>query len=259
MKVDGSHTRTIWVEADGWSVGIVDQTLLPHRFATVRLASLDDAAQAIRTMVVRGAPLIGAAAAYGVCLALREDASDAIAGAAPARGSLATRPTAINLDWALDQMGAACARPRAERVAAAFGARPADLRRGCRAHQAIGRHGLALIGAVAAPSRRARRSTSSPTAMPAGSRPSIGAPRSRRSTWRTTPGSPVHVWVDETRPRNQGAAHRVGARPARRAAHGDRRQCRRSSDAARRRSTWHRRHRSRRPRNGDVCNKIGTY
>ena len=76
MKVDGKPTRTIWLEADGWSVGIIDQTVLPHRFATLRLTTLDDMARAIKTMQVRGAPLIGAAAAYGMCLALRADASD---------------------------------------------------------------------------------------------------------------------------------------------------------------------------------------
>jgi methylthioribose-1-phosphate isomerase len=76
MKVDGAQTRTIWVEADGWSIGVIDQTLLPHRFTTVRLSTLDEAAHAIKSMQVRGAPLIGAAAAYGLCLALRADASD---------------------------------------------------------------------------------------------------------------------------------------------------------------------------------------
>ena len=78
MKVDGKHYRSIWLEADGVTVGIVDQTVLPHRFATLKLATLDDAARAISTMQVRGAPLIGAAAAYGMCLALRADASDRI-------------------------------------------------------------------------------------------------------------------------------------------------------------------------------------
>ena len=76
MKVDGKPTRTIWLEPDGWSVGIIDQTALPHRFATLRLTALDDMVRAIKSMQVRGAPLIGAAAAYGMCLALRTDASD---------------------------------------------------------------------------------------------------------------------------------------------------------------------------------------
>src|SRR5215469_18709387 len=106
MRVDGKPTRSIWLEDDGWSVGIVDQTLLPHRFATARLTCLDEAAYAIRAMRVRGAPLIGAAAAYGLCLALRQDASDESLERAAAT-LLATRPTAINLKWALDEMAAA--------------------------------------------------------------------------------------------------------------------------------------------------------
>ena len=76
MKIDGRQMRSIWVESDGASVGIIDQTELPHRFVTARLVSVDDTARAITTMQVRGAPLIGAAAAYGVWLALRADASD---------------------------------------------------------------------------------------------------------------------------------------------------------------------------------------
>src|SRR5499427_4497963 len=76
MRVDGKSMRTIWLEPDGWSVGVIDQTALPHRLATARLTTLSEAAHAIRAMVVRGAPLIGAAAAYGMALALREDASD---------------------------------------------------------------------------------------------------------------------------------------------------------------------------------------
>src|SRR5262245_52684151 len=103
MKVDGRHTRSIWLEADGETVGIIDQTVLPHRFETVLLRSVSDAARAIKTMQVRGAPLIGATAAYGMCLAAREDSSDA--GLERAYKTLiATRPTAINLKWALDAM-----------------------------------------------------------------------------------------------------------------------------------------------------------
>src|SRR5947209_17529702 len=101
MKVNGQHTRTIWVEADGVTVGTIDQTALPHRYATIHLETLRDAAHAIKSMEVRGAPLIGATAAYGMALALREDASDAALERAYAV-LLATRPTAINLKWALD-------------------------------------------------------------------------------------------------------------------------------------------------------------
>ena len=103
MKIDGTPYRTIWVAADDWSVEIIDQTKLPHAFVTASLKSLEDAAQAIETMQVRGAPLIGATAAYGVALAMRADASDEALDAAGAR-LLETRPTAVNLRWALDTM-----------------------------------------------------------------------------------------------------------------------------------------------------------
>src|SRR5665213_2572068 len=120
MKIDGKETRTIWVENDGNAVGIIDQTLLPHRFANVRLSTLADAVHAIKSMQVRGAPLIGATAAYGVWLALRDDASDENLERAYAQ-LLAARPTAINLKWALDQMMAAVRnQPRSERLAAAL-------------------------------------------------------------------------------------------------------------------------------------------
>src|ERR1700688_227221 len=103
MKVSGTPMRTIWLEPDGAAVGIIDQTRLPHELVTARLVSLDEAAHAIRAMLVRGAPLIGATAAYGVALAMRRDASDAALDQA-CRILLATRPTAINLKWALDEM-----------------------------------------------------------------------------------------------------------------------------------------------------------
>jgi methylthioribose-1-phosphate isomerase len=103
MNVDGQPQRTIWLGADGWSVEIIDQTRLPHRFETVTLCTLSEAAHAIRAMLVRGAPLIGATAAYGMALAMREDSSDG--GLENAYKVLqATRPTAVNLRWALDDI-----------------------------------------------------------------------------------------------------------------------------------------------------------
>src|ERR1700761_7904620 len=98
MKVDGKAMRSIWLEPDGWSVGAIDQTALPHRLTTARLTTLDEVAHAIRAMLIRGAPLIGATAAYGVCLALRQDSSDDALERAYAV-LIATRPTAINLKW----------------------------------------------------------------------------------------------------------------------------------------------------------------
>src|SRR5437660_3417699 len=103
MRVDGKHFRSIWLEPDGWTVGAIDQRKLPHDFVIAQLATVEAAADAIRSMLVRGAPLIGATAAYGVALAMRADASDAALDAA-CRTLLATRPTAINLKWALDEL-----------------------------------------------------------------------------------------------------------------------------------------------------------
>ena len=103
MKVDGVPYRSLWVNDDGWSIDIIDQTRLPHEFQVKTLRSLDDACVAIRDMQVRGAPLIGATAAYGYYLALRSDASDE--GLQAAYDALfATRPTAVNLRWALDRL-----------------------------------------------------------------------------------------------------------------------------------------------------------
>src|SRR5215472_6338384 len=103
MNVNGRPMRTIWLAADGSSVEIIDQRLLPHELVIARLTTRDDAARAIRDMAVRGAPLIGATAAYGVALAMREDPGDT-ALARTVDALAATRPTAVNLRWALDDM-----------------------------------------------------------------------------------------------------------------------------------------------------------
>ena len=206
MKVDGKNMRSIWLEADGWSVGAIDQSLLPHRFATIRLTTLDDAARAIATMQVRGAPLIGATAAYGVCLALRADASDEALERAFAT-LMATRPTAINLKWALEEMVAAVRnRPREEWVAAAYRRAAEICDEDVAINRAIGGHGAALIAAIAA---------KKPLAQP------VQVLTHCNAGWLATVdfgtalapiyvahdrGVPLHVWVDETRPRNQGAA-----------------------------------------------------
>lgn len=205
MKVDGTHTRSIWVEADGWSVGTIDQTLLPHRYATVRLTCLDDAAQAIRTMVVRGAPLIGAAAAYGVCLALRQDNSDTMLEQACATLA-ATRPTAINLKWALDQMTAAVRnRPHQDRLAAAYARAREICDEDVAINGAIGRHGLPLIEAVAR--RKGGERVNILTHCNAGWLATVDWGTATAPIYMAhEQGVRVHVWVDETRPRNQGAA-----------------------------------------------------
>src|SRR5246127_949793 len=120
MKVDGRHSRSIWLEGDAWSVGAIDKRRLPHEFVIARMTSCDEAADAIRSMLVRGAPLIGATAAYGMALAMRADASDAAIDRA-CNTLIATRPTAINLKWALEEMRAML-RPLSpsDRAAAAY-------------------------------------------------------------------------------------------------------------------------------------------
>jgi methylthioribose-1-phosphate isomerase len=205
MKVDGKPMRTIWVEAEATSVGIIDQTMLPHRFATVRLASLDDAVRAIQTMQVRGAPLIGAAAAYGVWLALRADASDD--NLERAYGALlAARPTAINLKWALDQMLAAVRnRPRPERVAAALRRAEEIADEDIGINKAIGRHGLKLIEAIAA--RKKGERVNLLTHCNAGWLATVDFGTATAPIYMAHDQDlPVHVFADETRPRNQGAS-----------------------------------------------------
>ncbi len=205
MKVDGKPTRSIWLEPDGWSVGIVDQTLLPHRFAVARLTSLEEAAHAIRGMQVRGAPLIGATAAYGICLALRADASDE--GLERAAATLIrTRPTAINLKWALDEMTAAVRnQSRAARVEAAYRRAAQICDEDVAINQAIGRHGLALIEAIAA--RKAGGRVNLLTHCNAGWLATVDVGTATAPIYLAHDrGLSVHVWVDETRPRNQGAS-----------------------------------------------------
>src|SRR5258705_11893085 len=99
MKVEGKHFRSIWLEPDGWTVGAIDQRLLPHDFVVARLTDCDAAADAVRSMLVRGAPLIGATAAYGMALAMRADRSDAPLDQA-CKTLMATRPAAVNLESA---------------------------------------------------------------------------------------------------------------------------------------------------------------
>jgi len=203
VKVDGKPYRTIWLGANGTTVQAIDQTLLPHRFVVRDLATVEDAERAIRTMIVRGAPLIGAAAAYGMALAMAADPSDANLTRA-AKVLLASRPTAVNLRWAIDDLRALLAplaagqrREAAYRRAAEICDEDAEI---CRR---IGENGLAEI----------RRLT------PRGDR--LEALTHCNAGWLATvdwgtalspiyqahnAGIPIHVWVDETRPRNQGAS-----------------------------------------------------
>jgi methylthioribose-1-phosphate isomerase len=205
MKIDGKPYRTIWVASNGWAVEVIDQTKLPHDFATLRLTTLEEAAHAIKAMIVRGAPLIGATAAYGIALALRGDASNArLAHACEVLG--ATRPTAINLRWAIEGMRRALAPlDPGECVAAAYQKAGEICDEDVAINRAIGGHGLKLIEAAVA--RKPGKTVNILTHCNAGWLATVD--------WGTAlapiylahdAGLPVHVWVDETRPRNQGAS-----------------------------------------------------
>ncbi|WP_353183597.1 S-methyl-5-thioribose-1-phosphate isomerase [Bosea sp. (in: a-proteobacteria)] len=206
MKINGQHYRTIWLAQDGWRVVVIDQTRLPFRFETVTLGSAEQAADAIRNMVVRGAPLIGATAAYGVALAMRADAADSALEAALALLA-ATRPTAVNLRWALEWMRRALAPlPPPGRVAAAYAEAAAICEEDVALCRAIGEHGLPLIREIAA---------RKPAGQPVNILTHCNAGWIATVDWGTAlapiylahdAGLAVHVWVDETRPRNQGAA-----------------------------------------------------
>ncbi len=203
MRVDGKPYRTIWLGADGTTVQAIDQTLLPHAFVVRDLKTMDDAERAIRTMIVRGAPLIGAAAAYGMALAMAADPSDSMLARAH-QVLLAARPTAVNLRWALDDLRALLAPlPPARRREAAYRRAAEICDEDVEICRRIGQHGLSEI-------RRLK---------PRGDR--IQALTHCNAGWLATvdwgtalapiyqahdAGLPIHVWVDETRPRNQGAS-----------------------------------------------------
>jgi len=198
--------RSIWLEPDGWSVGVIDQTALPHRFVTARLTTLDETAHAIGAMVIRGAPLIGATAAYGMALALHADASDEALERAYATLH-ATRPTAINLKWALDEMIAAVRnRPRGERKAAAYKRAAEISEEDIAINTAIGRNGLPLIEAIAARKKPGER-INILTHCNAGWLAAVDVGTATAPIYLAhDKGIPIHVFADETRPRNQGAS-----------------------------------------------------
>jgi methylthioribose-1-phosphate isomerase len=193
-------TRSIRPMPDG-SVEIIDQTALPHAFRRVRLACLEDAARAIRDMQVRGAPLIGVTAAYGLALALARRDDDAAFDSAVATLA-ATRPTAVNLRWALDRMRARIeAFPSGERAGAAW--REANAIAGEDAEQCrrIGEYGLALLSPLAA--RRGRLDLM--THCNAGRLATVDFGTALAPIYAAfDAGIEIHVWVSETRPRNQG-------------------------------------------------------
>jgi methylthioribose-1-phosphate isomerase len=206
MKVDGRHIRSIWLEPDGWSVSAIDQRRLPHDFVVARITTCDAAADAIRSMLVRGAPLIGATAAYAVALAMRADGSDAALDQAYDT-LIATRPTAINLKWALDEMrGVLRPLPSAVRAEAAYVRAGEISEQDIAINKGIGQNGLALIEAVKARKKPGER-VNVLTHCNAGWLATVDWGTATAPIYLAhDQGLAVHVWVDETRPRNQGAS-----------------------------------------------------
>ena len=204
MKVNGDHFRTIWADSRLKSVHIIDQTLLPHRFESVQIHSVEAMGYAIKTMQVRGAPLIGAAAAYGVALAMLYDDSDASLAAA-CNDLLATRPTGVNLQWALQRMHnhLIAMEPRRRNVNAwKEAAKICD--EDVKLNQAIAQHGLKLIQRLAG---RHDRPVNILTHCNAGWLATVDWGTALAPIYAAhDAGIAVHVWVDETRPRNQGAS-----------------------------------------------------
>ncbi|WP_242140157.1 S-methyl-5-thioribose-1-phosphate isomerase [Sphingomonas sp. TREG-RG-20F-R18-01] len=204
MILDGKKTRSIWLNADGWSVGIFDQRRLPWAVERLALTTVDECAHAIADMATRGAPLIGAVAAYGMALALRVEADDAALERAY-RQLLATRPTAVNLKWALDRVRSVVARlPAAERAVAAYADAAALCDEDVAINAAIGRAGLEILQDLA--TRHPGRPINILTHCNAGWLATVDWGTATAPIYMAHDlGIPVHVWVDETRPRNQGA------------------------------------------------------
>ncbi len=205
MKIDGTHYRSLWWNHDKNVLEIIDQRWLPHDFRVIPVATMQDYADAIYEMRVRGAPLIGATAAYGMALAMAEDPSDANMDAAWTFLEK-TRPTAINLRWALDRCRAAL-RPLAEgdRASAALALAHEIADEDVEINRRIGENGLSIIREIAA---------KKPAGEPVRLLTHCNAGWLATVDWGTATspmyqahdaGIPLHVWVDETRPRNQGA------------------------------------------------------
>ena len=205
MKVGDKHYRTIWPHEDGRSVEIIDQRWLPHDFRVVTLSTVDEIATAIADMWVRGAPLIGVTAAYGIAIAMADDPSDANLNATSEKLH-ATRPTAINLKWALDEMRHTLSNVATDERAEAAYRRAAEIAdEDVELNRAIGRHGLEIIKEIAA-KKKPGEPVNILTHCNAGWLATVDYGTATAPIYLAMEaGIPVHVFVDETRPRNQGA------------------------------------------------------
>jgi methylthioribose-1-phosphate isomerase len=204
MKIKGKHYRSVWSIGED-AFGIIDQTRLPHEFVTLALRSANDAARAISTMQTRGAPLIGAVGAYGLALAMRSDPSDE--NLTRTHDMLAeTRPTAINLRWALGRMrDALLNQPRDQRAKLAWAEAAAIADEDVAMSMAIGEHGLKIIREIA--DKKPGKTVNILTHCNAGWLATVDYGTALAPIYLAhDEGIALHVWVDETRPRNQGAS-----------------------------------------------------
>lgn len=257
MKVDGQHFQSIWYDDTAASVHCIDQTRLPHDFVILHLQDLEAVCHAIVSMQVRGAPLIGVAAAFGMHLALKGDPSSYVSSR---QKLLATRPTAVNLRWALDQMDEACAGVPLDSLASVSLAKARYLEeQDSKTCESIGEHGSQILESLWA--KKGDKSVVNVlTHCNAGWLATVDWGTALSVIYKAhDKGVPIHVWVDETRPRNQGASltcwelgkHGVAHTLITDNAGGHLMQnglvdvCVVGSD--------------RTTRQGDVCNKIGTY
>ncbi|MFQ6007028.1 MAG: S-methyl-5-thioribose-1-phosphate isomerase [Woeseia sp.] len=204
MNVGGRAYRTIWVADNGETVKVIDQTRLPYEFVVAELDTVEQAVHAIQQMLVRGAPLIGATAAYGMCLAMRKDPGDE--NMRKAYDALASsRPTAVNLRWALDRLYHAIRTlPAPERQRKAYETASEICDQDVAICKAIGQHGIGLIRAAFA--KTGGRPVNILTHCNAGWLATVDWGTALAPIYAAHDEDiPVHVWVDETRPRNQGA------------------------------------------------------
>jgi methylthioribose-1-phosphate isomerase len=204
MKIDGKPYRTIWLNDDGWGVDIIDQTRLPHEFIVARLETLEDTIYAIGDMQVRGAPLIGVTAAYGIALALRTDAGDQALAAACDK-LVAARPTAVNLAWAVKFVRAQLLRlPEGDRASAAYQLAAEMADEDAEICRSIGRYGVKILESIAS---KKTGPVNILTHCNAGALATVEWGTATAPIYMAqAKGMKLHVWVDETRPRNQGAA-----------------------------------------------------
>jgi methylthioribose-1-phosphate isomerase len=260
MKIADKSFRSIWLNHNGWAVDIIDQTRLPHELVITTLKTVEDAAEAIRVMRVRGAPLIGATAAYGIALAVRQDPGDANL-VKVCTALLATRPTAVNLRWAVEGIKTAllgC--DVAKRVDKAYEMAAEICDEDVAINRAIGQQGLQIIERLWQQKAVQAEAVHILTHCNAGWLATVDYGTALSPIYQAyDAGIPVHVWVDETRPRNQGAALTAWELASHGVAfdviadnagghlmqHGMVDMCIVGTD--------------RTARNGDVCNKIGTY